>query len=350
MGRPAILLDRRGGTPGVREAEQHRHQETAVEVHRESTMKRNSQIGAAILVVLLLVTAFTLYRSTAQDRTTGTARDEDKVSPDEAAVRKSAAEFAEAFNKGDARAVAAFWARDGEFVGPDGDPIRGRKEIEKSYNEFLKKHPKAKLEVQIESVRLIGRHTALEEGTLRLRSPGEPEPTESRYSVLHIREDDQWKMASVREWIPDPATLVSLKDLQWLIGEWVAKSDDAELRTSYAWDEDKAYLQCRYTLKKGGKVVATGKQVIGKDPAGGLRSWLFDSSGAFGESSWSRDGNRWVIEASGTLPDGSELTATNLLIPLEKDSFTWQSVERKVGEAELPATPPLKVTRVKAEK
>ena len=138
--------------------------------------------------------------------------------------------------------------------------------------------------------------------------------------------------------------------MEWLIGEWVAKADDAELRTRYEWDEDKAYLRCRYTLKKAGKVTASGSQMIGKDPSGGLRSWLFDSSGAFGESQWSRDGGRWVINAAGTLPDGSETTAVNLLIPVEKDTFTWQSVERTAGGTALPATPPLKVTRVKGDK
>ena len=151
------------------------------------------------------------------------------------------------------------------------------------------------------------------------------------------------EVAGVRE-------VLSLKDVEWLIGEWVAKADDAELRTRYEWDEDKVYLRCRYTLKKAGKVTASGTQMIGKDPAGGLRSWLFDSSGAFGESQWSRDGGRWVIKAAGTLPDGSETTAVNLLIPVEKDSFTWQSIERTAGGTALPATPPLKVTRVKGDK
>jgi hypothetical protein len=206
------------------------------------------------------------------------------------------------------------------------------------------------VEVHIESLRLLGRQAALEEGALKLRLPGEKEPGVSRYSVLHVREDDGWRMASVREWVPDPAELVSLKDLDWLIGDWVAKEGDTELRTSYAWDEDHAFLRCRYTLKEGGNVVSSGTQVIGKDPAGGLRSWLFDRSGSFGESSWSRDENRWVLDATGTLPDGSTTTAVNILIPLSKDAFTWQSVERTAAGSPLPDAPPLKVTRVKAQK
>ena len=157
-------------------------------------------------------------------------------------------------------------------------------------------------------------------------------------------------MASVREWVPDPAELISLKDVEWLVGDWVAKGDRAEVRVAYAWDEDKAFLRGRYTVKRGGKVESSGTQVIGKDPAGGLRSWLFDSSGTYGESSWSRDEDRWVIAASGTLPNGSEVTATNILIPLGKDAFTWQSVERTAAGSSLPDTAPLKVSRVQAGK
>ena len=96
-------------------------------------MKRNTRIGASVLVAILAVTTGTLYRSTAQDKTPGAAPDEKKVTPDEAAVRKSAAEFAEAFNKGNAREVAAFWAKDGEFITADGETVRGREKIEKSY-------------------------------------------------------------------------------------------------------------------------------------------------------------------------------------------------------------------------
>ena len=265
-------------------------------------------------------------------------------------MRKKTAEFAAAFNKGDARAAAGFWMRDGEFIGPDGNTLRGRRAIEKGYAEFFKKNPKARLELHVESLRLFGHHAALEAGTVALRLPGTRQLAESRYSALHVRDEDGWHMASVHEWTPDPAELVSLRDLEWLVGEWVGKSGGTEVRTRYAWDEDKAFLHCRYTLKKDGKVVASGLQVIGKDPAGGLRSWQFDRSGRFGESSWSRDGDRWVIEANGTLPDGSEMHAVNVLIPHGKDAFTWQPGEYTASGVPLSDMPPLKVTRVKADR
>jgi hypothetical protein len=206
------------------------------------------------------------------------------------------------------------------------------------------------VEVVVGSVRLLGARSAIEEGTLRLRLPGDKEPGESRYSVLHVRDADGWRMARVREWVPDESERNALEDVAWLVGEWSAKTKDTELRARYAWDEGKKFLRCRYTLKEGDKTVSSGMQIIAREPAGGLRSWLFDGSGSVGESTWAHDGNRWVLEARGTLPDGTVMTAVNIMIPLGKDAFTWQSVERTAGETPLPDLAPLKVTRVKADK
>ncbi|HYT94140.1 MAG TPA: SgcJ/EcaC family oxidoreductase [Gemmataceae bacterium] len=320
-------------------------------------MGRNGRVLVVTAALAAAATVGALYRSMAQEQAQPPAanaapqgKDGGSDGAEVAAVRKTATAFVKAFNAGDAKAVAAFWTKDGEYIGPDGEPVRGREAIAKEYAEFLKQNPKAKIEVQIESIRLLSRHTALEEGTLRLAIPGEKGKGESRYSVIHVREDDGWRMASVREWVPDPAQLVSLQDLAWLIGAWAAKADDIEGHATYVWGEDKLTIRGRYEVKKDGKVVSSGTQIIGKDPARGLRSWQFDSNGSFGESVWGRDADRWVIDCAGSLPDGTEGSAVNILIPLGKDAFTWQSTERTVAGTMLPNMPPVRVTRVKAGK
>jgi hypothetical protein len=74
---------------------------------------------------------------------------------------------------------------------------------------------------------------------------------------------------------------------------------------------------------------------------------MFDEDGGFGDAAWTRDGKRWLIAATGVQADGGELTATNILTPVDKDTFTWQSTERTLDGEELPNIPPVKVTRVK---
>jgi uncharacterized protein (TIGR02246 family) len=310
---------------------------------------------AIVAMAVVLATAGWLYQSPATEKQSPPAKEGAKgkimeESADAAGIRKSAEAFVKAFNSGDAKAVASFWMPEGEYTGPDGETLRGRAAIEKAYADFFKHSPKATVEVTIESIRVLGKYTALEEGTLSLKVPGESAASVSRYSVLHVREDDGWKMATVQDWVPDPSDLITLKDVEWLVGDWSAKSGDDVVSITYAWDEDRAFLRGRYTIIHAGKKRASGTHIIGKNPDGGLRAWLFDSTGSVGDSLWDLDDNRWVIEATGQLPDGTEVSAMNILVPINRDTFTWQSIERFVGDVALPSLPPVKVTRVKSGK
>src|ERR1043166_1009793 len=68
---------------------------------------------------------------------------------DHAAIRKASADFAQAFDKGDAKAVASSWTAQGEYHDETGEIIRGRADIEKAFADFFKEKPKAKIEVRI---------------------------------------------------------------------------------------------------------------------------------------------------------------------------------------------------------
>ncbi|HVK15639.1 MAG TPA: nuclear transport factor 2 family protein [Fimbriiglobus sp.] len=264
----------------------------------------------------------------------------------EAAIRKLAADYAAAFNAGDAKAVAAFWTERGESTDADGETIQGRDAIEKSLAEQFKTQPRVTAEVAIESVRTLGRTAAVADGSIQARTAADAEPVVTYFTSLLVRDDGGWKLASVSEWATDPALTLTLKNLDWLAGEWAAKGDGGELRISYAWEADRAFLRGTYTLTKDGKTVSSGTQVIGQNPLGGLRAWVFDSSGSFGESVWTKDGGQVIAEATATLPDGTDMTATNILVPLGPDAFTWQSTERTAGDVALPDQPPVKLTRV----
>jgi hypothetical protein len=151
-------------------------------------------------------------------------------------------------------------------------------------------------------------------------------------------------VATLHEWSADGN---SLREISWLIGTWTAKVGESEVRTTYEWDESKHFILVRFAIKDKERTLS-GTQRIGYDPRSGqLRSWLFEDGGGFGEAIWARDGNRWVQTAMGVQADGSEMTATNILTPLGKDAFTWQSVDRKLDGEEVPNIAPVKVTRVK---
>ncbi|HEY7427626.1 MAG TPA: SgcJ/EcaC family oxidoreductase [Gemmataceae bacterium] len=314
-------------------------------------MKTKACLLATGGVLVVLVAFLTIpVRSAGENGTASPAKavpaesQETKRVDDERAVRKASADFIKMVEKGDAKAVAASWTEDGEYIGDDGTTIRGRAAIEAAYAKAFARNKKLKIEITVESIRFPSKDTAIEEGYAKSYKGNSEYPTASRYSVLHVREGGRWLMALLREW-PDEG--VSLRDLDWLIGTWEAKAGETEVRTAYEWDAKKNSIRCHITIKGKGRTV-TATQVLLKDPrTGQLRSWLFDDDGGFGDAAWTHDGKRWVIAATGVQADGGELTATNILTPVDKDTFIWQSTERKLDGEELPSIQPAKVRRVK---
>jgi uncharacterized protein (TIGR02246 family) len=266
---------------------------------------------------------------------------------DRAAVRAAMQSFVKAFEAGDAQAVAAHWTDEGEYQSEEAGTIRGREALNEGFAAFFAKTPEVQAEIEPESLRFVSRDNAIEEGTVTIRrGPSEP-AIEARYSALFVREDGGWRMALLRE---TPGEEVALRDLGWLVGDWKSTGQETEVRTTYSWDDNKKFLHVRFIIKEKDRTLG-GSQVLGKDPATGeLRSWTFETEGGIGEAVWSRDGDHWVVESTGTLADGSTLTATNLFRRVDDDTFTWQSIDRTLDDAELPDLPPVKVTRVKSTK
>jgi uncharacterized protein (TIGR02246 family) len=269
--------------------------------------------------------------------------DQDTRKADRAQLQAQMERFLKAFERGDARQVASFWTSNGELIGDDGSVHRGRSAIEQSYRAAFGTKEKRQAEIQQDSLRFPSQDTAIEEGYFKVRV-GKGEPIANRYSILYVREGGQWLMALVREW---PAESVSLRDLDWLIGTWVAKRDDAEVHTTYEWLWDRSFIRVQFSIRHKDRTIR-GFQMIGKDLASQeLRSWTFESEGSFGEATWSRDGKTWVLDSAGRLADGSTMAATIILSPLGPDAFTWQAVRRSTDGEEEADLPPVKVTRVK---
>lgn len=274
----------------------------------------------------------------------------DKAEADDAdAIRKAGQSFVKSYVAGDAKAMAAHWTEKGEYFADDGTVLRGRAEIQKSYEKQFAKKGKEKVEAKIEvtSIRFPSKDTAIEEGYFEARS-GKDAPSGGRYTVLHAREGGKWLMAVVREW---PSEGASLRDLAWLIGSWRTKrGDEVEVRTKYEWwGDDKAFIRAEIKVVQKGRT-AEGFQMIGKDAAtGAIRSWVFDRDGGFAQATWSRDGKKWVQDFASVLADGGTVAATHVLTRLDDDTFTFQAVERTLDGEAIADVPTVRVTRVKGE-
>ena len=158
-------------------------------------------------------------------------------------------------------------------------------------------------------------------------------------------------MAIVREWDRDIGEDVTLKELEWLIGTWQAATKEREVTTTYEWDENKAFIRGKYTVKEGGKVIESGTQMIGKDNAEGvIRSWVFQSDGGFGGGVWTRDGKQWTVDVHGVMPDGTELTGSSIYVHVDANTYTWQAVNQELDGEPIPDTQPIKITKQKSSK
>jgi uncharacterized protein (TIGR02246 family) len=286
------------------------------------------------------VTAFAVTVAAAFPSVNAAEREED-----DKMVRQRTAEFVQALESGVAADIAACWTSEGEYVGSDGDPIRGQESLKTAYDFSIAEGGKPTVSHQIEAVRFLSADTAVVNGVFESVRGEEYEPSRAGFSILYVREDGQWQIAVLRE-SPHETTL---RDLDWLIGKWSIKSDDRTVQTSYFWGDGESFIFMQFTVD-GEDRKTTGRQIIGQDPAtGAIRSWLFQSGGGLGEALWTRDGKDWRVDTSGVSADGSELTATNIYTPQDKDSFSFRSIDRTLNGEELDDIGPITVTRVEED-
>jgi uncharacterized protein (TIGR02246 family) len=272
---------------------------------------------------------------------------------DEAAIRKNAEAYVAAYNKRDAKGVAAMWSPDAVYMDPStGEAAVGHEEIEKVFTDVLADLGDGKLEVEVNSVEFVSPNVAIENGTARIVRPnGEPE--ESNYSAVNVKRDGKWMLDRVSEEeppAPPPSSYEQLKDLEWMIGSWIDQDENATIQTDCEWTKNQNFINRSFAVVVGDQVDLAGMQIIGWDPAAKqIRSWIFDSDGGFAEGKWTRKGDRWLIQQTGTLPDGSRSTAVNIITKVDDDSFTWQSVQREVDGDILPNVDEVLVVRKPTE-
>ncbi len=304
-------------------------------------MQRMIAAGFCLHTILFISSAF------AQSAPAPTPSANPARAKDEAAIRAAVQSFAAAFQAGDAQALSALFTDEAEYLDEGSKPLHGRAALAKQYGEFFANRKELTATAKTDAIRFLGPDTAIEEGTFTVKAKDAP-ASASRYSALYVRSGEKWLIALLKEW-PDVAAAAKLEDLAWLIGTWESAGTDSIARTTYTWAANKTYILSEFTVtpKNASEKPVAGVQVIGVDPAvRRIRGWLFGSDGGIGESTWTWDGERWVIESVGTLPDGTASAAVNFLTRSGNEAFTWRSVSRTQGGVSLPDLPAVSVKRL----
>jgi uncharacterized protein (TIGR02246 family) len=261
--------------------------------------------------------------------------------------------FVAAYNAKDATTLGALWMEDADYKDDTGLDYHGRDAIQRAFAAQFAEHPDWRLEVHVESSRLITPTLATRDGIAVISpSPAGP-PGPNRYTAVLVLNDGKWLIASVRESRVDVASnYPHLQPLEWLIGSWVAKSPGKTTETTFAWTKNKSFIKRTFrstTTEKDETKITTGTQVVGYDPTTDkIRSWLFDSEGGFAESSWSDEENRMVGQTRSVLSDGSAGHSTDVLTRISNDEFNVQSTNRTVDGESVEDGDPIHVVRAGA--
>jgi uncharacterized protein (TIGR02246 family) len=285
-------------------------------------------------LVLMLLSMFVVSAAAAESAA--------EPASNEKAIRATADDFSNAFNRADAKALAALWTENGSLADDGGQIFRGRKAIEDQYAAFFKEHPGLRMEIAVKSIEFPAADVAVEDGVAQAVDKNGDSPAASRYTAVHVLRDGKWLMASVRESnIDAPSNLGRLQQLQWLVGNWETKSEGATIHTKIRWIANRSFLQRTFSVQRDGLTTSSGVQIVGWEPqAGRVQSWSFDSSGGHGTGVWTPTPQGWRIQTNGVLVDGTPTSSQDFLIrvPNEDNVVGWRSISRKAGPLDLPDT------------
>ena len=272
-----------------------------------------------------------------------------KSSPEDEAVRAAAEVLMKAYQARDAKAFAAGFTAEGEYVDEKSVVFHGRKSIEEEFAGFLKANPKTTIELSLSPARSIASGVVAADGMTRFtRAQGEP-PVFGRCHLVCAKEQGRWRVASLRE--IEAADEHSshheqVQQLEWLVGEWIDEGSDSHVHFSCRWDDAGNFLLRDFEVRIAGQRTITGTQRIGYDPVTGhLKAWIFDSAGGYADGYFHREGDRWILNTSGVTADGRMASGTNVFTPIDKHRLAWEAVDRVIGGERIADVPKVTIVR-----
>jgi uncharacterized protein (TIGR02246 family) len=273
---------------------------------------------------------------------------------DEAAIRANAEKYVASYNRRDSKTMASMWSPEAVYSETaGGESVVGREAIAKQLDDVFAGSEDAKLAVTVDSIDFVSPNVAIEKGTAVVTYDKHPTET-TEYTAVHVKRDGKWLLDRVTDTAADPveppkSNYEHLKPLEWMIGSWVDEGEGSTITTDCEWTKNRNYMTRSFAMIVGNQVDTSGMQVIGWDPVNKqFRSWVFDSDGAFSEGTWTQKGNKWLIQQKGTLVDGGQTTALNIIKRVDDNTLTWQSINRTIDGELQPNIDEVVVVRVRA--
>ena len=252
------------------------------------------------------------------------------------AIEQSAERYVKAFNTQDAKRLAGLYAENAELTDAAGNVFQGRETIRQEYEAFFQAHPKAQLSLDVSSLHFVTPNMVIEQGQAETQLSIKEPSVLSRYTAVHVKEKDGWRLASVQDFEVPGEAGKNLEQLAWLVGRWVDEADDSLMEIDCYWHESGSYLIRDFNIRVKGLLATSGTERIGWDPLRQqVRSWLFDIDGGYLEAAWIHDGTKWTVTTQGFRADGKPSQATYVVTPLRQDAYHMASFNRAAGQERL---------------
>ncbi len=256
--------------------------------------------------------------------------------PEEKAVIAGVETFAKLYSAANVKQLADLFLDDASIIDPDENETRGKSAIAEMYTVAFKEAQGLKVTAEVEEVRFLTPDVARVNGQSQVASSTGDAAEFTEFNILLVKRNNRWMIAEIREHAA-PAAEVSpydrLRDLEWMVGEWVDESGSNRIHSNVRWADNQSYLVRTYQAEIQGEKKTSGTVFVGWDPQSGqIKSWVFDSHGGHGEAFWTRTGEKeWVVKAQGVLLDGRPTSATQVHTIINKDSVRTSSVDRIIG-------------------
>ena len=281
--------------------------------------------------------------------TRGQEKATNQIPPEQKPFWDSAQAFVDAYARRDAAAIGELFTEDAEFYDEFGELTEGRDAIAVMFQDVFDSASDALIEeIRIERVRQITDNVALEEGVVISSEAADSPRYQSRYVALHTKgEDGKWQINTLKDYPRENTSRhEQLKQLAWLVGEWLSEDSDSVVHTTCGWSADGNYLLREFTVQTQDGREMNGVQRIGWDAAlKKLRSWTFDSEGGYFNGLWTKDREKWLLTSGGVTAEGKTVTGTSVYTRVDREMITWRYRSLIVGDEVRSASDP--VTMVK---
>ena len=127
---------------------------------------------------------------------------------DERDIRGIGAQIQEAWNKGDAKMIAALWLTDGDYISSTGRVASGRDQVEKAFaQQWAAIYRRTRIAHTLTTVRFVRRDVAIADGAFEITGMkdayGKALGTRSGLTtIVAAKKGDRWYVSALRGMVP----------------------------------------------------------------------------------------------------------------------------------------------------